>query len=79
MKLRVLIAILLFPILAHAESSALIISGVPGDEEHAKKYTTWTETTRLVLVSEMGFLPGRVMVLNNEKTTQAEIKDALPN
>ena len=76
MKLRVLIAILLFPILAHAESSALIISGAPGDEEHAKKYTAWTETTRNILVGEMGFLPGRVMVLNNEKTTQAEIKDA---
>jgi len=76
MKLRILIAILLFPILAHAESSALIISGAPGDDEHAKKYTAWTESTRLVLVSEMGFLPARVTVLSNEKATQAEIKDA---
>jgi len=76
MKLRILIAMLLFPILAHAESSALIISGAPGDDEHAKKYTAWTDTTRLVLVSEMGFLPGRVMVLSNDKATQADIKDA---
>jgi len=76
MKLRILIAILLFPILAHAESSALIISGAPGDDEHAKKYTAWTDTTRLILVGEMGFLPARVTVLSNEKATQAEIKDA---
>jgi len=76
MKLRILLAMLLFPILAHAESSALIISGAPGDEEHTKKYTAWTESTRLVLVGEMGFLPNRVIVLSNEKATQAEIKDA---
>ena len=76
MKLRILVAMLLFPILAHAESSVLIISGAPGDEEHAKKYTAWTESTRLVLVGEMGFLPNRVIVLSNEKATQAEIKDA---
>jgi hypothetical protein len=76
MKLRILVAMLLFPILAHAESSALIISGAPGDEEHTKKYTAWTESTRLVLVGEMGFLPNRVIVLSNEKATQAEIKDA---
>jgi len=76
MKLRILIAILLFPVLAHAESSALIVSGAPGDEIHAKKYAAWTETTRLVLVSEMGFLPARVTVLANEKSTQVEIKAA---
>jgi len=76
MKLRMLIAILLFPILAHAESSALIISGVPGDEAHSKTYTMWTETTRMLLVGEMGFLPTRVMVLANEKSTQGEIKNA---
>ncbi|HLQ76703.1 MAG TPA: hypothetical protein VK210_05080 [Terriglobia bacterium] len=76
MRLRILIAILLFPMLAHAESSALIISGAPGDDEHVKKYTAWTESTRLVLVGEMGFNPGRIMVLSGEKSTQAEIKDS---
>jgi hypothetical protein len=76
MKLRILIAILLFPILARAESSALIINGLPGDDEHAKKYSNWTDTTRNLLIGELGFLPGRVVVLSNEKTTQAEIKDA---
>ena len=76
MKLRVLIVMLLFPVLAHAESSALILSGAPGDDEHAKKYTAWTDTTRLILTGEMGFAPNRVIVLSNEKTTQADIKDA---
>lgn len=75
-RLRILIAMLLFPILAHAESSALIISGAPGGDDLAKKYTAWTETTRAILVSEMGFLPDRVMVLSNEKTTKDAIKDA---
>src|SRR6266446_3753924 len=75
-RLRILIAILLFPMLAHAESSALIISGAPGDDEHVKKYTGWTESTRLVLAGEMGFNPGRIMVLSGEKSTQAEIKDS---
>ena len=76
MRLRLLIAILLFPILAHAESSALIISGAPGDDEHVKKYTAWTESTRLVLAGGMGFNPARIIVLSGEKSSQAEIKGA---
>jgi len=75
-KLRILLAILLFPILARAESSALIISGAPGDDEHLKKFAKWTEMTRFLLVGEMGFLPDRVTVLANEKATQTDIKDA---
>ena len=77
MRLRLLIVIILmFPIFAHAESSALIIAGAPGGDDHAKKYTAWTDTTRLILVNDMGFSPARVTVLSNEKATQAEIKDA---
>jgi len=67
---------LLFPIFARAESSALVISGAPGGEDLAKKYAQWTEATRSILVGEMGFAPTRVMVLTSEKTTKAEIKDA---
>jgi hypothetical protein len=76
MKLRILIAIMLFPVLAHAESSALIISGAPGDDARAKKFSAWAESTRLILTAEMGFLPARVITLINEKSTQAEIGDA---
>ena len=76
MKFWSLPFILLFPVLAHAESSALIISGVPGDEKFAAKYSKWTETTRKILTEEMGFTPNRVIVLADEKSTQANIKDA---
>jgi len=76
MKLRILIAILLFPVLAHAESSALIISGNPGDDVHAKKFSAWAESTKMILTGEMGFLPARVTMLVNEKSTKAEITDA---
>jgi len=76
MKLWSLPFILLFPVLAHAESSALIVSGVPGDEKFAAKYAKWTETTRKVLTEEMGFSPTRVIVLADEKSTQANIRDA---
>jgi len=76
-RLRLLVAVfLLFPVLARAESSALIISGAPGDDEHLKKFAKWTEATRAVLVGQMGFLPDRVITLLNEKTTQADIKEA---
>jgi hypothetical protein len=76
-KIRILVAILLlFPVLARAESSALIISGAPGDDEHLKKFAKWTEMTRFLLVGEMGFLPDRVTIVSNEKATQTDIKDA---
>jgi hypothetical protein len=80
MRLRIASALLLIsfiaPVLAYAESSALVISGAPGDDEHAKKYTVWSDMTKLLLVGEMGFLPDRVMVLSNEKATQTDVKDA---
>lgn len=80
MKLRILLALFLFPLIApvvaHAESSALIINGSPGDEESQKKFYLWTETTKNLLIAEMGFLPTRVTVLTDAKTTQADIKDA---
>ncbi len=76
MKFWSLPFILLFPVLAHAESSALIISGVPGDEKFAAKYAKWTETTRKILTEEMGFTPNHVVVLADEKSTQVNIKEA---
>jgi len=76
MKFWSLPFILLFPVLAHAESSALIISGVPGDEKFAAKYAKWTETTKKILTEDMGFAPNRVVVLADDKSTQANIKEA---
>ena len=48
---------------------------LPATTEHLKKFAKWTELTRFLLVGEMGFLPDRVIVLANEKTTQADIKE----
>jgi len=78
MKLRgvLLVFLMLFPVLAHAESSALIISGVPGDDEHMAKFAKWTETTRKTLVDKMGFNASRVLVLSGEKTAKDDIKSA---
>lgn len=80
MRFKILLALLLFsvvsPVIARAESSALIINGSPGDEESQKKFARWTDTTKNILVGEMGFLPTRVTVLADAKTTQADIKDA---
>jgi hypothetical protein len=79
MKLSIIFIILVAlcaPAVAHAESSALIISGAPGDKEHETKFANWSDATRKVLVDEMGFAADRVIVLTNEKSTQMDIKAA---
>jgi hypothetical protein len=59
-----------------ADSSALIISGVPGDAEHAEKFNKWSETTRKLLVEKFGFAPDRVILLADKNTAKAEIVKA---
>ncbi len=61
---------------ALADSSALIISGVPGDPEHAEKFNKWSETTRKLLVDKFGFTADRVIVLSDKNTAKAEIQKA---
>src|SRR6516162_1919055 len=61
---------------ALANSSALIISGVPGDPEHAEKFNKWTETTRKLLVDKFGFSADRIIVLSDKNTAKAEIQKA---
>jgi hypothetical protein len=68
--------VLLFPIASLAESSALILSSVPGDEEHAEKFAKWTEATRKILVDKFGFAADHVIVLADKKTAKAEIQKA---
>src|SRR5262245_5739114 len=67
---------LLFSTTALADSSALILRGVAGDEEHAQKFTKWTEETQKALVDKFGFSADRVTVLADKMTAQAEIKKA---
>lgn len=74
----ILTAALLFLLssMALANSSALILSGVPGDEEHTEKFNKWSETTRKLLVDKFGFTPDRVIVLSDKNTAKAEIQKA---
>ena len=77
MKLRLLLSFILFvPAAASADSSALILSGVPGSPEHAEKFTKWAEGTQKVLVEKFGFSPDRVILLSDKKTTQDDVRAA---
>ena len=70
----IVLLIVLFSTVALADSSALILRGVAGDEEHAEKFTKWTEETRKTLVEKFGFSADRVIVLADKMTAQAEVK-----
>jgi len=72
----ILIALASLSIPALADSSALIISGVPGDPEHAEKFNKWSETTRKLLVEKFGFAADHVIVLSDKNTVKAEIVKA---
>jgi len=61
---------------AFADSSALILSGVPGDAEHTEKFNKWSETTRKLLTEKFGFTPDRVILLSDKNTAKAEIVKA---
>ncbi len=61
---------------AFANSSALIISGVPGDPEHAERFTKWTDTTRKLLLEKFGFSADHVIVLADKQTAKADIQKA---
>jgi hypothetical protein len=74
MKTLLLALTLFFPITALGDSSALILQGVAGDEEHAEKFTKWADETRKALVDKFGFSADRVTVLADKMTAQAEIK-----
>jgi hypothetical protein len=59
-----------------ADSSALILKGVAGDEEHEQKFEKWTAGTAKALVDKFGFSGDHVIVLTDKKTAQAEIQKA---
>jgi hypothetical protein len=70
------LAILLFPVMALADSSALIIQGSPGSEDHEKKFTKWATETRDVLIADLGFAKDRVVLLSGEATRKASVEQA---
>src|SRR5438105_3674946 len=74
MKSLLIALALLLPVNVFADSSALILRGVAGDDEHAEKFTKWTDETRKALVDKFGFSADRVTVLD-DKMTADEDKD----
>jgi hypothetical protein len=81
MKVRLLAVffLLVVPVVstvAFADSSALILRGVAGSEEHENKFEKWTSGTSKALVDKFGFSQDRVLVLTDKRTAQAEIQKA---
>src|SRR5262245_5388280 len=70
------LAVLLFPVIAWADSSALILTSPGGLPEVTEKYAKWTAATRAVLADKFGFAPDRILMLSDTKTTRAEIENA---
>lgn len=70
------LVILLFPTLAWADMSALIIQGVGGSEQIEKKLEKWGTSTRDVLVQDLGFAKDRVILLAGDGTRKASVEQA---
>jgi len=70
------LVILLFPALAWADMSALIIQGVGGSEQIEKKLEKWGTSTRDVLVQDLGFVKDRVILLAGDSTRKASVEQA---
>ena len=68
--------LLLFPLMALADSSVLIIQGVGGSDEHEKKFAKWATGTRDVLVQDLGFSKDRVILLAGDATRKESVQKA---
>src|SRR5688572_30431033 len=66
--------LLLLPAAALADSSALILSSVPGDPERAERFNKWTEGVQKALVDKFGFAADRVTVLSDKQATRASVQ-----
>ena len=78
MKLRfyLCLAILLIPVMAWADSSALIIQGAAGSEDHEKKFTKWATGTQDALISDLGYAKERVVLLSGDATRKPSVEQA---
>src|ERR1051326_4950874 len=71
-----ILCILMLPNIVLADSSALILRGVSGDEDHEAKFAKWAAGTQKALIDKFGFSADRVTVLIDKQTAQAEIQKA---
>jgi hypothetical protein len=67
---------LLLPGLAWAETSALIIQGIGGDEKQEAKFQKWATETNTLLVSDMGLAKERVILLGGAQNSKPSIEKA---
>jgi hypothetical protein len=74
--LSLALTVLLTPLAAKADSSALIIQGIAGSEEQEAKFGKWSAETLVVLLKEMGFAKERVIHLAGAEATKASIEKA---
>jgi hypothetical protein len=72
--IAVLIAVC--PAFALADAGALILSGVPGSEEHRTKFAEWSATTRDLLIDRFGFAEDEVVVLADREARAEDIRSA---
>ena len=75
-KRLLLAAMLLVPVAAFADSSALILTSVAGSPEHEKKFTAWSEGTRAALIDKLNFSADRVVTLSGKGATRDAIQKA---
>jgi hypothetical protein len=66
--------VVFFPVIAFGDSSAVIIQGVAGSEDHEKKFTKWATGTRDALVQDLGFSKDRVFLLTGDATRKEAIQ-----
>lgn len=76
MKLGICLALLLFPAIAFADSSAMIIQGVAPSDEYEAKFTKWATGIQNALVTDLGFAKDRVVLLTGEGSRKAAIEKA---
>jgi hypothetical protein len=76
MKLHICLAVLLFPVIALADSSAIIIQGLGNSDEYDKKFTKWAAGTQDALVQDLGFSKDRVILLTGDNTRKPAIEKA---
>lgn len=62
-----------------ADSTVLIISGVPGSPTHAERFLAWTEDTRDIMVESFGFAPSDVHVLLHRNARKTNVRNAFAN
>ena len=70
------ILLMALPAVALADTTALILNGVPGSDEHRIRFEEWTAGTRTALVETFGFGEDDVLVLENRGARADDIRNA---